>query len=99
MCAGGQGCRDYFGVHSYLHHFYETRGGFKDPDLYEDDSGRRLLGPSQGGRGSCGPRWWKGMALLGTGSVKLDVLVDQKFRMKSKMLTNKLSPLFSSRHA
>ncbi|CAL1546869.1 unnamed protein product [Lymnaea stagnalis] len=50
-------CPMYFGVKSYLHHFYEDHT-FKDPSVYEDDDHQFLLQPHQRRR-RCTPIWWK----------------------------------------
>ncbi|GFS18142.1 neurensin-1 [Elysia marginata] len=51
-------CPVYFGVKSYLHHFYDDGNSYKDPSLYEDDDHRYLLQPDQKRR-RCAPIWWK----------------------------------------
>jgi len=55
-------CPDYFGVRSYLHHFYESRAAFKDPDVYEEaDDTRHLLNTSSRRHRHCTAAWWKGV--------------------------------------
>ncbi len=58
-------CPDYFGVKSYLHHFYDTHF-YKDPDLYEEDSDdqRYLLNPYPRRR-RCTSIWWKVFVWIG----------------------------------
>lgn len=51
-------CPVYFGVKSYLHHFYDTHTSYKDPSVYEDDDDLYLLHPNPRRR-RCPPIWWK----------------------------------------
>ena len=56
-------CSDYFGVKSYLHHFYDTHF-YKDPKIYEDeDDFRYLLHPNP--RRRCMSIWWKVFVWIG----------------------------------
>jgi hypothetical protein len=59
------GCTDYFGVRSYLHHFYEKTSSFKDPKIYEEeDDFRYLLNPGARKR-RCASIWWKIFVWIG----------------------------------
>ncbi|XP_076463182.1 uncharacterized protein LOC143295395 isoform X1 [Babylonia areolata] len=51
-------CPMYFGVKSYLHHFYDSHSSYKDPSVYEDDDDMYLLHPNPRRR-RCPPIWWK----------------------------------------
>lgn len=65
--SGGSGsglrCPSFYGVKSYLHHFYE--GGFKDPAVYEDDEYAYLLRPSKPRSRYCRPIVWKATVWIG----------------------------------
>lgn len=53
-------CPVYFGVRSYLHHFYDSSSSYKDPNVYEEDGDDLyLLRPNPRRRRRCPPIWWK----------------------------------------
>ncbi|CAI9721721.1 Hypothetical predicted protein [Octopus vulgaris] len=56
--------RDYIGVKSYLHYFYESPS-FKDPSIYEEEDSLRYLLNPQRRRRRCPPIWWKIFLWLG----------------------------------
>ncbi|GAB1597457.1 neurensin-1-like [Argonauta hians] len=56
--------RDYIGVKSYLHYFYESPT-FKDPSIYEEEDSLRYLLNPQRRRRRCPPIWWKIFLWLG----------------------------------
>ena len=57
-------CPDYFGVKSYLHHFYDTHF-YKDPDIYEDEDDFRYLLHPNPRRRRCTSIWWKVFVWIG----------------------------------
>lgn len=62
----GKSCPD-FGVRSYLHHFYDSKGSFKDPSIYEEEDDEDdlsyLLRPRK--RKRCTSIWWKIFVWIG----------------------------------
>ena len=78
-------CPVYFGVRSYLHHFYDKSRTYKDPKLYEYDESdmylmnghtntRRHPYGSTGGRRRCSPVWWKIFMWIGVNLLLLGVV-------------------------
>ncbi|GFO37135.1 neurensin-1 [Plakobranchus ocellatus] len=83
-------CPMYFGVKSYLHHFYDDGNSYKDPSLYEDDDHQYLLQPNHRRR-RCAPIWWKifmwiGVSLLLFGVV--GILVGYLVPPRRVLITN-----------
>ena len=58
------GCPDYFGVKSYLHHFYDTHF-YKDPSIYEDEDEYQYLLRGHPRRHRCTSIWWKVFVWIG----------------------------------
>lgn len=58
-------CPDYFGVKSYLDHFYDRGNYWRDPTVYEDDDYEYLLHPGPRRRRRCTSIWWKVFVWIG----------------------------------
>jgi len=100
--SNSKACPDYFGVKSYLHHFYEWQSSYKDPEVYEEEWGdsRRLL--NAGGRSRCGGHGcnsglcWKifvflgaSLLIVGTVAVLAGYLLPQKSTRLATLDNNK----------